>query len=93
MVVPILAPMITPTAYARLITPLFTKPITITVVIELDCTTQVTTTPTMIAKKRLPVTVPINLRRLVPATACIPSDMCFMPSKKMPRPPISSPIS
>jgi hypothetical protein len=48
-------------------------------------------TPTMMAKKRLPVTVLISRRRLLPATACIPSDMDFMPKRKMPSPPINSP--
>ncbi len=86
-VVPMLAPMITPMACDNCIAPLFTNPMTITVVIELDCTTQVTTTPTVVAKKRLLVTAPIILRRLEPATACMPSDICFMPSRKMPNPP------
>ncbi len=89
-VVPMLAPMITPIACVSFMTPLLTNPTTMTVVIELDWTTQVTMTPTSSAKKRLPVTAPIIRRRLLPATACIPSDMFFMPSRKMPRPPINS---
>lgn len=92
MVVPMLAPIMTPTAWDSSITPLLTKPTTITVVTELDCTMQVTSTPTVVANKRLLVTAPINLRRLLPATACIPSDMFFIPSRKIPRPPTNSKI-
>ena len=85
--------MMTPTACIKPITPLLVKPTTITVVMELDWTTQVTMVPTKMANQRLPVTVLISRRKLLPATACMPSDMCFMPSKKMPKPPTNSQIS
>jgi len=45
--------MITPIACINVINPLFTNPTTMTVVIELDWTTQVTATPTMAARMRL----------------------------------------
>ena len=64
-----------------------------TVVMELDWTTQVTKMPTTTARKRLFVTAAIMRRKLLPATACIPSDMFFMPSKKIPNPPISPKIN
>src|SRR5690606_18095161 len=71
-------------------TPEFTKPTTMTDVMELDCTTQVTTVPTMTARNRFPVAALIILRSPDPATACIPSDMCFMPIRNRPRPPTNS---
>ena len=82
-----LAPMITPMPCANSMTPLLTNPTTITVVTELDCTTVVTTTPTIVAAIRLFVTALIMCRRPAPATACIPSDMFFMPSRNSPSPP------
>ena len=92
-VVPILAPMMMPIACDNCITPLLTNPTTITVVIELDWTTQVTITPHAVAKMRLFVTAPIMRRMLLPAIACMPSDMFFMPSRNSPSPPTNSQIS
>ena len=87
MVVPMLAPMMTPMAWRRAMKPLLTSPTTITVVTELDWTQQVTKVPTVQAISRLSVTALIILRKRSPATACMPSDMFFMPSRKMPSPP------
>ena len=69
--------------------PLLTKPTTITVVMELDCTNIVTVVPTPTAISRLSVTLLIIRRSPSPAMACRPSDMFFMPSRKMPSPPIT----
>ena len=41
------------------------------------------------AANRLSVTALIILRSRLPATACMPSDIYFMPSKKIPRPPMT----
>ena len=45
MVVPTLAPMTTPTAWVRFMSPALTKPTKVTVVAEEDCTTAVTRAP------------------------------------------------
>ncbi len=41
----------------------------------------------MVATTRLSVARLIQRRNRLPATACMPSDMFFMPNKKMPKPP------
>ncbi len=87
------APMMMPMACASCITPLLTNPTTMTVVIELDWTKVVTSTPHAVAKIRLWVTTPMIRRRLFPATACTPSDMFFIPSRKSPSPPTNSQAS
>jgi len=69
------------------ISPLLTKPTTMTVVAELDWMTQVTPMPATTAIRRLSVTALIQRLRRGPAMACMPSDIIFMPSRKMPRPP------
>lgn len=56
-VVPMLAPMITPTACFRFMMPAFTKPTTMTVVAEELWMMPVTRAPTPTALKMLPVTV------------------------------------
>ncbi|OPZ96689.1 MAG: hypothetical protein BWY71_01857 [Planctomycetes bacterium ADurb.Bin412] len=88
-VVPILAPSITPMACVKVISSALTIPTTITVVTELDWMTEVMMAPIPQATSRLLVTALISLRILFPATACIPSDMFFMPSKNIPSPPIT----
>jgi hypothetical protein len=90
MVVPMLAPMITPTAWWSCMSPAFTSPTTMTVVMVEDWTRTVTPVPVAVAMNRLSVTRLIIRRREFPATACIPSDMYFIPSMKMPRPPTTA---
>ena len=69
------------------IIPLFTKPTTMTVLAELDCNRNVTTAPTSMARNFVPVATLTSLVSLLPARACMPSDMKRIPSKKIPRPP------
>ena len=88
-VVPMLAPMITPKACMMFISPMFVNPTTITVVIELDWTMHVTSVPIPTAMNRLRVARLIIRRRRGPATNCTPSDMYFMPRRKMPSPPMA----
>ena len=87
MVVPMLAPKITPIACGNCISPALTRPTTITVVTDELWTSVVTAVPVAVAITRLVVTREIIRRSEFPATACIPSDICFMPSMKMPSPP------
>ena len=67
MVVPILAPMITPTAWASSSIPAFTKPTTITVVAEELCMIAVTPAPTRIAISLFFVRKPISFCIFPPA--------------------------
>ena len=60
-----------------------------TVVIDEDCTKQVTTKPTMTARKRLLVTDEIALRIRPPESDCKLSERYFMPRIKIPRPPMA----
>ena len=87
-VVPTFAPMMTPMAWCRSIRPEFTRPMTITVVMEDDWTRHVTPVPTPVAMMRLSVTALIILRSLEPAIACMPSERFFIPMRNMPRPPM-----
>ena len=82
-----LAPRMTPIACRNVITPALTKPTSMTVVTELDWISDVTAAPVPQAINRLSVTALIILRSRLPATACMPSDMFFMPSRKIHRPP------
>ena len=86
-VVPILAPMITPTACTSVIRPAFTKPTTITVVAELLCIIAVTPAPTRIPISRFRVRNSSRCFILSPADFCRPSAMTFIPYKNIPRPP------
>ncbi|OPZ98384.1 MAG: hypothetical protein BWY71_01281 [Planctomycetes bacterium ADurb.Bin412] len=90
MVVPMLAPKITPMACANVISSALTIPTTMTVVTELDWMILVMRAPTPQATKRFPVMALISFRIRLPATACIPSDMFFIPSRNMPNPPSTS---
>ena len=75
--------------WVNVMNPALMNPTTMTVVTELDWTRQVTRVPTPQALMRFSVTEAISLRSRSPAMACSPSDMFFMPSRKMPRPPIT----
>ncbi len=86
-VVPMLAPMITPVAWTRVSNPELTNPITITVVAELDCIKTVTITPTNTALMGLPVTLFRINCNLEPAAFSRPSPIIFMPYRKRPNPP------
>ena len=79
MVVPMLAPMITPTAWDRFNTPALTKPTTMTVVAPLDWMIAVINAPNATARNRLLVSIPRKLLILLPAVFCMPSAMIFMP--------------
>jgi hypothetical protein len=89
-VVPMLAPRMTPTAWCTCMSPALTSPTMITVVTVDDWTRTVTPVPTAVAVSRLSVTRLIMRRREFPATACMPSDMYFMPSMKIPSPPTTA---
>ena len=79
MVVPMLAPMMTPTAWVRLRTPALTKPTTMTVVAPLLWMIAVITAPRAMAATRLLVSIPRKRLIFPPAVFCIPSAMMFMP--------------
>ena len=87
MVVPILAPMITPTACVRFRTPALTKPTTITVVAPLLWIIAVIRAPSATARSLLFVSIPRKLLILLPAVFCIPSAIIFIPYRNIPRPP------
>ena len=82
MVVPMLAPMIMPTTCSRRIMPEFTKPTTITVVAELDCTTAVTPAPSAIAAKRLLVARSSVLSSIPPESCSKPPLMSCIPNRE-----------
>ena len=87
MVVPILAPRITPIAWARVMNPELTKPITITVVADELWMMAVTPAPTITADTGLEVMVSKNCLSRLPASFCNPLDMICIPNRKMPSPP------
>ena len=89
MVVPMLAPMITPTAWRSVIMPEFTKPTTITVVAEEDCITAVMTPPTSTPKMGLDVRRSKMRFIRLPAAASKPEPIICIPYRKSPRPPSS----
>ena len=78
-VVPILAPMITEMACARLKIPADTKLTVMTVVAVEDCTAAVMNAPVNTPEKRLVVIVPSTLLSLLPAIFCRPSLITFIP--------------
>jgi len=87
MVVPILAPIITPIACSRFIRPAVTKPTTITVVTDDDCTTAVTPAPVSTPLKRLPVSFSKIIFILSPATAFSESVINSIPYRNSAKPP------
>ena len=88
-VVPIFAPMITPTAWDSFIIPEFTKPTTITVVADDDCITAVTPAPSNTALIGLDVRFSRIFSSLPPETFARPSPIAFIPYKNSARPPIN----
>jgi hypothetical protein len=71
----------------RVSSPALMKPMTITVVAELDWTRAVTAAPTMKATRVLFVMASRILLSFWPATALRPSDMSFIPNRNRPNPP------
>lgn len=90
MVVPMLAPKITPVACARSIIPALIKPMTITVVAEEDWMTTVTKTPSRKPRIRFRVSFSSKSFILEPAASSRPSPIYFIPNKNAPSPPSSS---
>ena len=86
-VVPTFAPMITLIACWSDISPDETNPTSMTVMMEDDCTRMVETMPVPTPAARCVVAKAMNLRSSRPATACKPSERCFMPRRNTPRPP------
>ncbi len=86
-VVPMLAPKMTEIAWGRDISPALTKPMVITVVAELLCSTAVTNAPANAPITGFLVSTPRILRILSPATFCRLSLMLFMPYRNMASPP------
>ena len=74
-----LAPMITPAAWDKLITPALTNPTTITVVAPLLWMMAVIKAPRATPIRRLEVSIPRNCFILPPAFFCIPSAISFIP--------------
>ena len=87
MVVPILAPMMMPTAWFSFMMPEFTNPTTITVVAEEDWITAVTPAPKRTAIIRFDVSFSSRYSSLPPESLVSPSPMVLMPYKNMARPP------
>ena len=86
MVVPMLAPIITAAACVSVITPALTKPTTITVVTDDDCTMAVARAPTPTPAKRLPAALLKSARSLLAESFSILSPRNLKPSKKTPSP-------
>ncbi len=86
-VVPIFAPIITPTAWYKFIKPALTKPTTITVVAEELCITAVTPKPTNIPNIRFVVNFSKIFCNCDPATSSRPSPIIFIPYKNSANPP------
>ncbi len=78
-VVPMLAPMMTEMAWARVSRPALTKLTVITVVADDDCTAQVINIPVTSPVKRLVVMAPRMWRSCEPAIFCKASLITFIP--------------
>ena len=87
MVVPILAPMMIPTAPRSFSSPALTRPMTITVVAVEDCTAAVTSAPNRILVKILPDTVASIFSISPPAAFSRPELSVFIPYMNMASPP------
>ena len=85
-----LAPKMTPVAWARSMMPALIKPMTITVVAEEDWMTTVTNTPSRKPRMRFRVSFSRRSFILEPAASSRPSPMYFMPNRNAPSPPSSS---
>ena len=88
-VVPMLAPMITEIAWARVRRPALTNDTVITVVAVEDCTAAVMSVPERMPVKRLVVMVPNTWRSCGPAIFCKLSLMDFIPNISRASAPIS----
>ena len=86
-VVPILAPIMTPIAWASVMRPDVTKPMTMTSVAEELCTKIVTAIPARIDVTLLVVALPRMTFRLSPQAFLSPLDMIVMPYRNSPTPP------
>ena len=86
-VVPTLAPIISHTAWLRVIIPALTKPTTMTVVAEEDWTAAVISAPTSTPMKRLAVSRSRMAFIRLPATASRPELIICMPWRNSARPP------
>ena len=91
-VVPMLAPIITPTACVSDIMPALTKPTTITVVADDDWMTAVTRNPTNTARNLLLVMTSSRRLSFEPAAFSSPSPIVRMPNRNSPIPPASDRI-
>ena len=89
-VVPMLAPMMTPTVWYRSISPELTKPTTMTVVAELDWITAVTARPSSRPRSGEEVILLRITCRRPPAVCSRFLPMTSMPYKNMARPPSST---
>ena len=87
MVVPIFAPMMTPTDWVSVIKPAEIKPTTSTVVTDEELSTAVTKAPVSAPIKRFLVSRSSTSLSESPAAAFSPSDICSMPNKNMASPP------
>ena len=85
--VPMLAPMMGPTAWLKFMRPALIKPMIMTVVAPLLWITAVIRAPTRTPTKRLFVRIPRSLRICSPAHFCTPPDMLCTPNRNIPRPP------
>ena len=81
-----LAPIITAAACVSVITPAFTKPTTITVVTDEDCTIAVARAPMPTPAKRLPAALWKSARILLADSFSMLSPRNLKPSKKTPSP-------
>ncbi|MPM70408.1 hypothetical protein SDC9_117363 [bioreactor metagenome] len=86
MVVPMLAPIITPTDWLKFIMPALTRPTTITVVALLLWIIAVIAVPTKTAKNLFRVRTSSSFFILSPAAFCKASDITFMPYRNMAKP-------
>jgi len=87
MVVPILAPMMTPIAWLSVIRPALTNPTTMTVVADELWMIMVTRAPTMTPRKGVPVSMARIERIFSPAVFCRPSPICCIPNINRASPP------
>ncbi len=88
MVVPILAPMMMPTACSSRISPELTKPTTMTVVAEEDCMRAVVPAPSSTPFMGLSVILVRMASILPPEVFARPSPRRYMPYRKRARPPV-----
>ena len=84
-----LAPKITPNACFKVKREAFTKPTVITVLTDDDCTKAVIIIPTKIPKTLLLVKEAKIFFSFGPAIFCILVDICSIPYRNNPKPPIS----